>query len=282
MSMTTRTRGIASMLAATLAATTATAPLRAQGGNIAARVAAVQDGRVQLRFTAREGVCGDGRSFVRVGSNTFVGSWHDGMDTRSNCAPGPVRVVARVRGGAIDELRHYVGPVSSTRDADVTDLGEVPAPEAARWLMDVAKRAPTRAATKAIVPAMLADSAVIWRDLLAIARDSATRSRDTRREAANWLSHFASAAVSGRRPGELDFETGVGAGVHGDDESDEVEAKKAAVFALSQLRGNSGVPQLVQVARTNKEPAVRRSALFWLGQSGDARGLALFEEVLSK
>lgn len=266
---------------AALATVALGAPIRqAVAQDIAARVAAVRNGSVQLLFSAREGVCGDGRSFVRIGSNTYVGNWNGGERTEY-CAPGPVRVVARVRDGVVDELRHYVGPVP-TRDNDVTDLGTVPAPAAARWLMDVAKRSPSRAATKAIVPAMLADSAIIWRDLLAIARDTDTRSRDVRREAALWLSHYASAATSGRKPGELDFETGVGAtGDHGKD-GDEVEAKKAAVFALSQLRDNTGVPQLVTVARTNKDPEVRRSALFWLGQSGDPRGLQLFEEVLSK
>jgi HEAT repeat protein len=58
--------------------------------------------------------------------------------------------------------------------------------------------------------------------------------------------------------------------------------KKSAVFALSQLRNHEGVPQLITVARTNKEPEVRQQALFWLGQSGDARGIALFEELLSR
>ena len=272
--MTTMTvaRGVAAAL--TMAAAVVPTPAGAQ--DIAARIAAVKDGRVQFTYAAREGVCGDGRSFVRIGRNTYVGSWNGDGFERDRCEPGPVRVVARVRDGAVDELRHWVGTVPAARVEDVTDLGAVPAPAAARWLLDVARRGPARAAIKAIFPAVLADSAVVWRDLLAIARDD-DRSRDTRREAANWLSHFASAAVSGAQPGALDFETGVGA-----DGSDEVEVKKSAVFALSQLRGNAGVPQLVTVARTNKDPAVRRSALFWLGQSGDPRGLEVFEELLSK
>lgn len=270
-------RGAALVLAAVMSAA---APVEALGAqDLAARVAAVRDGRVQFTYTAREGACGDGRSFVRIGRSTYVGTWNDGMD-RHRCDPGPVRVVARLQSGTVDEIRHYVGGVPRSTAEGVTDLGAVPAPAAARWLMDVARRAPGRAASKAIFPAVLADSAVVWRDLLAIARDESGRSRDTRREAANWLSHFASAAVSGAQPGALDFETGVGA--DGQGESGETEVKKSAVFALSQLRDNSGVPQLVTVARTNKDPEVRRSALFWLGQSGDPRGLALFEEVLSK
>ena len=263
-------------LGAALSAIVAIAPAGAQ--DLAARIAAVQDGRVQFTYTPREGICGDGQRFVRMGRNTYVGTWDGNERFDRQCEPGPARVVARVRGGTVDELRHYVGPVPATRGEDVTDLGAVPAPEAARWLMGVARRAPSRAATKAIVPAVIADSAVVWRELLAIARDTDTRSQDTRREAALWLSHLASAAVSGRPAGELDFETGVGA----DGSEDETEVKKSAVFALSQLNGNAGVPQLLTVARTNKDPAVRRSAMFWLGQSGDPRGLALFEDILEK
>ena len=56
--------------------------------------------------------------------------------------------------------------------------------------------------------------------------------------------------------------------------------KKKAVFALSQLPADEGVPKLIQVARSNRNPEVRKQAIFWLGQSRDPRALAFFEEVL--
>lgn len=59
-----------------------------------------------------------------------------------------------------------------------------------------------------------------------------------------------------------------------------LEVKKHAVFALSQLPADEGVPLLIDLARTHRNPAVRESAMFWLGQSGDRRALALFEEIL--
>ena len=58
--------------------------------------------------------------------------------------------------------------------------------------------------------------------------------------------------------------------------------KKKAVFALTQMPGEEGVPMLVQVARSNPNPAVRKQAMFWLGQSKDPRALKFFEEVLAK
>jgi len=60
----------------------------------------------------------------------------------------------------------------------------------------------------------------------------------------------------------------------------ETEVKKRAVFALSQLPKDEGVPLLIQIARTNRNPEVRKQAMFWLGQSKDQRAIAFFEEIL--
>jgi HEAT repeat protein len=52
------------------------------------------------------------------------------------------------------------------------------------------------------------------------------------------------------------------------------------VFALSQRSSNEAVPALIKVARTSRDPELRKTALFWLGQSEDPRALHLFEEIL--
>jgi HEAT repeat protein len=62
----------------------------------------------------------------------------------------------------------------------------------------------------------------------------------------------------------------------------ETDVKRRAVFALSQLPKDEGVPLLINVARTNANPAVRKQAIFWLGQSKDTRALKFFEEILFK
>ena len=62
----------------------------------------------------------------------------------------------------------------------------------------------------------------------------------------------------------------------------DTEVKKKAVFALSQLPKDDGVPKLIEVARTQRNPEVRKQAFFWLGQSGDPRALAFIEQVLTK
>ena len=66
------------------------------------------------------------------------------------------------------------------------------------------------------------------------------------------------------------------------DADPEIEVKKKAVFALSRLPKQEGVPLLIQVARSNPHREVRKQAMFWLGQSNDPRALAFFEEVLTR
>jgi HEAT repeat protein len=60
------------------------------------------------------------------------------------------------------------------------------------------------------------------------------------------------------------------------------EVRESAVFALSQRPHDEGVPVLIKIAKENKDPDLRRKAIFWLGQSDDPRALSLFEELLTK
>ncbi|MDQ4079291.1 MAG: HEAT repeat domain-containing protein, partial [Gemmatimonadota bacterium] len=128
------------------------------------------------------------------------------------------------------------------------------------------------ASKRAIFPAVLADSAAVWPALFAIARDTDTRSKATRQDALFWLSRFASGAAAGRpnNPFAEDQEP----------ESADDDLKSHAVFVLSQLPRDEGIPQLLEVARSHPSWSVRSKALFWLGQSGDPRAIELFESVL--
>jgi hypothetical protein len=66
------------------------------------------------------------------------------------------------------------------------------------------------------------------------------------------------------------------------DRDPDTDVKKRAVFALSQLPKDEGVPRLIEIARQHSNMAVRKQAFFWLGQSKDPRALAFFAEVLGK
>jgi hypothetical protein len=238
-----------------------------QAQSLASRIAE-RDGAVIFHYAPRPGICGDGETFIRTGPHTYHGSWSS-KRAMEPCIFGPAQVRLTVEDGTVHRIETFVGPL---RSRGARDLGEVSAPEAARYLMTIAASGTTGASAKAIFPAVLADSVTIWPALLSIARDTDTRTKGTRRDAMFWLSRFASAALAGQpnNPfGEDDAE-----------KSADDELKNHAVFVLSQLPREEGIPQLLEVARSNRNWRVRSRAMFWLGQSGDPRAIDLFESVL--
>ena len=60
----------------------------------------------------------------------------------------------------------------------------------------------------------------------------------------------------------------------------DTEVKKKAVFALSQLDNDEGVPLLIDQAKRNPNPVVRKEAIFWLGQSEDRRAVEFITSIL--
>lgn len=246
----------------------------AQAQSLERRVAAAPDGSVRFSFAARPGVYGNGRNMIgwdcdkgSCRSRQVDGNWDSG-DWDMPCDSGPVRVALTKRGSNITDLRVYVGGSWRT-GATATDLGTVGVKEAANYLLSLAARDESRAAEQAILPAVLADSVTIWPDLLRIAKTEAV-SRKVRRSAVFWLGQAAGEAVTGDLAG-LAEDAGL-----------DREVRESAVFALSQQPHETGVPALIRIARSNRDPEVRRKAIFWLGQSDDPRALALFEEILLK
>src|SRR5262245_18350132 len=68
----------------------------AESQSLANRVSGAPEGRVQFTFAARPGVCGNGRTYIQTGPNSYTvncyGNWNDAMRA-DPCAAGPVRVV---------------------------------------------------------------------------------------------------------------------------------------------------------------------------------------------
>ena len=264
----------ATMIPAAALALLATACVseRTEAQSLAQRVRAAGDGMVELHFAARPGVCGDGRRYFSMGRRSYFGEFTSGRDNR-NCEPGPARVRMRVERGTISDLKVTVGP-QVTHEDRATDLGAVGSAETARYLLAVADTSSSGVARGAITAAVLADSVSVWPQLLALATDTTHASRSTRHDAMFWVGRFAAAKVSGHGEDIAAYEDDAG------DRDDRDDARDAAVFALSQLRGKEGVEPLLQVARSHKDPQVRQKAIFWLGESGDPRAVALFREIL--
>jgi hypothetical protein len=248
---------------------------RAESQALAQRVRAAGDGVVEMRYATRPGICGDGRRYFSIGRHSFYGEWNsaDGRDLRT-CVPG-ARVRMRVERGAVTEVRLTVGPRPTSAGASgerVTDLGEVSSVQAASYFLDLASEGVGQRSHGAITAAVVADSASVWRRLLAIATETSGVSGSARRDAMFWVSRFAAAKVGGHAE-DL-------AAAEDDDGDEQDDTRSAAVFALSQMRGKQGVEPLLQIARSNRDPRVRQKALFWLGQSGDPRAVTLFREIL--
>lgn len=243
---------------ALVAALSAAGPATAQ--SVAARIARAPDGAVRLSYAARPEVCGNGRN-INIQDSTD--EWE------ADCEHGPVHVRLTVRGGRVTDLDTYVGgrwrPAPSGRAT--TDLGTVGTREIAEYLMSLGRRSP-QLGHEAIHAAQLADSVTLWPELLRLARDASVP-RESRKAAIFWVGQAASSAATD----SLDTLVNT--------PSADREIGKAAVFALSQRPHGEGVPVLIRVARTHRDPEVRRRALFWLGESEDPRALALFEELLT-
>lgn len=188
----------------------AQADLAARGAALARRVADIRDGTVRLTFALRPDVCGSGNSIRTNGDRGRI-SWSDGpnrtrdVEWDDDCESGPGRLALDVRGGAVQAVRFYVG--GRWRAADrVTDLGQVPAAQAAGMLLALAERGEGKAARDAIFPTTVIDSVTVWPGLLKIARDDRAE-KGVRSQAVFWLGQAAGdAAAQGlaelhRRPG---------------------------------------------------------------------------------
>jgi len=60
----------------------------------------------------------------------------------------------------------------------------------------------------------------------------------------------------------------------------ETSVKERAINALSQMPNGEGIPTLIDVAKSSKDPNLRKRAMQQLGQSKDPRALDFFAQVL--
>ena len=122
--------GITPLLVAGLAGSAA-------GQALTDRILAVREGTVRLSFGVREGICGDGETFIRDrsrGEDNFT-SFDDGNSRWTGrgwrdrpCEPGPARIAITKSGGEITRLRLYVGGDWRSTSGPITDLGMISAP----------------------------------------------------------------------------------------------------------------------------------------------------------
>lgn len=59
------------------------------------------------------------------------------------------------------------------------------------------------------------------------------------------------------------------------------ELKEQVIFVLSQRDDRAATDQLIAVARNDPDPALRKRALFWLGQKNDPRAAELIRDIVT-
>lgn len=67
------------------------------------------------------------------------------------------------------------------------------------------------------------------------------------------------------------------------DRTNDREFREQVIFVLSQKGKNAAaIDKLIDIARTEKDRDLRQKAIFWLGQSNDARALKALQEIILK
>ena len=249
------------------------APALARAQSLDARVASAR-GSVAFGYETRPNVCGDGLS-IDVSNDTSAG-WNArssrsgihlgrGRTAASTCEIGPARVVVEHSGATPTGVSVTVGGARPPAD---TELGDVSAADAARYLLAIAPRLAGRPGDNAVMGAAIAETPSQWRRMLEIAR-SADASESSRKASMFWVSQEVSAAATA---GLTDVAM---------DDANERSVRSDALFYLAQRRNGEGIPSLIKVVRESKSARLRKDAIFHLAQSGDPRALDLFEQMLA-
>jgi HEAT repeat protein len=225
------------------------------------RISAAPDGNVTFHFASRADVCGDGRTYIRA-DDMWMGSFNDGVRSME-CQRGPIRVLLTRDAKEVLRITTYGGPVAEEPGA--TNLGAVPATEAATWLLGLAGRIDGRPGREAIMPAALADSALVTRELLAIARNT-DRSRELRRSALAWV-----VRRRGER-GELTAdEVSRTLVTIARDENEVRTVRDQALSSLARLESQASLDALVAMTTGTSEAWLARRAVEMMANSGDPR-----------
>jgi HEAT repeat protein len=252
---------------------------------MAQRVSGAPDGVVHVQFAARPATCGDGKDLIGFRKALFAESFQSIGDWDApNCRPGPVRVALSKANGRVTRVKTQVGGSWARTSERVTDLGVVPASEAATYFFGLVPQIEGGSRgdkSRILLPAVLADDPGAVQRLISLARDEA-RLEETRRQAIQWIGLLGDARVV---PVLVAFARGGAASPAGEDIDDNEggPGKKglatAAMAALSSLEDGAGVPALIDLAR-NGTLATRSAAAFWLGQTGDPRAFAALHGVI--
>ncbi len=148
------------------------------------------------------------------------------------------------------------------------DLGLVDGPACAEFLLSLVRDLPGNSAEEAVVGAAISRDAVVWPQLLELARDD-DLDGEVRESAVFWLGQDTAEKATEGLEAILD------------DADEDLELREHAIFALSQ-GGDSreALPTLKRIAENSPHPQLRQTAIFWLAQYDDPEVIDYFERIL--
>ena len=238
-----------------------------QGGDLARRINAAPDGIVKMTYASRDGICGDGRTFIADG--TSAGRGYDvwfmdgvsfssmGGDIAARCVRSPVTLLVVVRDKQVVDVQPFVGPSSSASERTGTDLGRVAAADASRYLLDLASRGRDDIARDAILAASIADSVRVAQPLAAMARNKSLSS-SVRETALKWVGRVAA------REGDRDA-TRVARTIL-EDRDDQMDVRERAVRVVGEEP--DGAAYLRSTYAQLQETTLRERAVRVVGENG--------------
>ena len=289
-------------------------PLTVQQGDLARRIASAPDGLVKMRYAARAGICGDGRTFIadNTGRSRGYEVWFaEGMnfmsasgDFTSKCAEGPVRLMLVVRDHRVIAVQPFVGPSSVATERPGTDLGIVSTADVSRYLLDHAMTAREEESRNAMLAASIADSVRIAGRLATIARNKSLAT-SIREGALKWVGRVGrhendSDAIRVARTIAEDRDDDVtvrerAIRVIGDDENDAAYLRalyprlaestlRERVVRVVAENGTSSDMDWIRGIATNKSERVgiRERAVRVLADAGDSRSLRQLYDQLDE
>ena len=250
------------LLLVTLATVWTAWPVRAQ--SLARQVERARDGLVVFRYAIDPDVVVCRRGGIRRVRSWLV-SWRSGDDI---CTARLAEARLRVRGGAVTDIEIRPPSITGADFDSRSDLGEPEAVEVAEYFLELARESTrTSVAEDAIMSATIAEGVTVLPEL----RDLAVTQRldeEVRYAAVFWLSQEDEEAA-------LEALESIFA------ESDDVNMQERVIFAISQHSSPRSIDFLLARAESPAESrAIRKQALFWLGQSNDPRAADLLWELI--
>lgn len=238
-----------------------------QGSDLGRRVTSAPDGLVKMTYAARDGICGDGRSFIADASSTTRGYdvWFaDGMsmsgsmsDLGARCIHGPVRLLLVVRDRRVVDVQPFVGPSSPATERAGTELGTVATADVSRYLLDLAANGREETARNAILAASVADSVKIASRLADMARNKSLNS-SVRESALKWVGRV------GTREGDRNA-MGVARTI-AEDRQDQTDIRERAIRVIGEYDGD--VAYLKSLYPRLDEPTLRERVVRVVGENG--------------